>query len=236
MLHGLLLRARCDDLFLAGRFRRGLPPHLVGLGLELLLLDLRLLELQGVTDLLGLELLGQQLLHAGPIIRRQIHLPHVDAAQHQSHGIELGLELGDQLALDVRAPLREDLAHGVPGKGGIDDSLDRWRDQVRADVVGKFLRHLREAGSIDGPANREVDADRQTLDGLERSGARWRSRSRAADTPGRESSSGALGGCRAAPARCPRCRHRPSRRVHRCVPRSPRVARPRRAGAGTAHR
>ena len=172
VLHGFLLRARCDDLFLAGRFRRRLPPHLVGLGFELLLLDLRLLELQGVMDLLGLELLRQKLLHAGPIIRRQIHLPHVDAAQHQSHGIELGLELGDQLALDVRPPLREDLAHGVPGKGGVDDSLDRWRDEVRADVVGKFLRHLGEAGSIHGPANREVDADRQSLDRLKRGGTR----------------------------------------------------------------
>ena len=35
VLHGLLLRARGDDLLLAGSLGRRLSPHLVGLGLEL---------------------------------------------------------------------------------------------------------------------------------------------------------------------------------------------------------
>ena len=64
-------------------------------------------------------------------------------------------------------PLRKDLAHGVSGEGGIDDSLHGGRDEIRADVVRKFLRHLGEASTIHGPANREIDADRQALDRLE---------------------------------------------------------------------
>ena len=139
MLHGLLLRARRDDLFLAGGFRGRLPPHFVGLGLELLLFDLRLLELQGVMNFFGLELLGKQLLHSGSIVGRQIDLPHLDFAQHQPHGGEFRLELRDQLLLYLRPPLRKDFSHGVAGKGGIDDSLNGGRDEIRADVVRKFL-------------------------------------------------------------------------------------------------
>ena len=86
VFHRFLLRARRDDLFLAGCFRGRLPPHFVGLGLELLLFDLRLLELQGVMNFFGFELLGKQLLHAGSIVGGQIDLPHLDFAQHQPHG------------------------------------------------------------------------------------------------------------------------------------------------------
>ena len=107
VLHGLLLRAGCDDLLLAGGFRRRLPPHLVGLGLELLLFDLRLLELEGVMNFFGLEFLGEELLHSGSIVGRQIDLSYIDFAQHEAHGGEFRLELRNELLLYLRPPLRE---------------------------------------------------------------------------------------------------------------------------------
>ena len=47
------------------------------------LLDLRLFEFQRVVNLLRLELLGEELLHSRAIVLRQIHLSHIDTAQHE---------------------------------------------------------------------------------------------------------------------------------------------------------
>ena len=172
MLHGLFLSARGYDLLLTSRLGRLLPPHLVGLGLELRLLHLGLLELERIADLLGLELLGEELPHAGAILRRQIHLSHVHAAEHKPYRRKLRRQLGHDFLLNLGALAREDLARRVPGKQGVHDPLHGRADEIGVEVVRKLLRQLRDASAVDRPPHRQVDSDRQTLVRLERRRAR----------------------------------------------------------------
>lgn len=110
-----------------------------------------------------LEFLDQQLLHARPIIRRQIHLPHAHGAQLQPHRCQFGGELTGKFALDFGASPREDVPDRVGGEQRVRDRRNGGTDQVRVQVIRKVLRHLRDAVAVNRPAHRpdsEKDASR----------------------------------------------------------------------------
>ena len=84
VLHRLFLRLGGDDLLARGRLGGLLAAHFLGLAVELGLLDVLVLQLQRVAHLLGRQLLGQQALHAAPVVRRQVDLAHLHGAQHDA--------------------------------------------------------------------------------------------------------------------------------------------------------
>ena len=66
-----------------------LAAHLLGLAVELHFLHPLVLELQRVAHLLGRELLGEQPVHAAPVVGGQVDLAHLHRAQHDAVGGEL---------------------------------------------------------------------------------------------------------------------------------------------------
>ena len=168
MLHRLGLRTCGDDLLVARGLGVLLAPHLLGLGLERGFLHALVLQLQRVAHLLGLELFGQQLLHAGAVVGRQVDLADLHRAQHDAVGGELGLQLGLDRLLDIGALAGEDLAHRVAREHLVDDALHGGLDDLAVAVVRQVPRHRCDARRVQRIAHRQVHADRQAFHRLER--------------------------------------------------------------------
>ena len=168
MLHRLGLRPRGDDLLVAGRFGGLLAPHFFRFGDELGFLHLFGFELECVAHLFGFELFGEQFFHAGTVVGGQVDLAHLHRAQHDAVGAELGFQLGLDRLLDFSALAGENFTHGVAREDLVDDASHRRLDDIGVQVVRQVPRHRGDLGGVERVAHRQIDADRQPFDRLER--------------------------------------------------------------------
>jgi hypothetical protein len=168
VLHRLFLALGGDHLLARRGLGADLAPDLLRLRGELGLLDLLLLEVERVLHLLAGEFLCEQALHAPAVVGGEVDLADLHVAQDDAVGREARLQLVLDRGLDLAALGREDLAHRVAREHLVDDALRRRLDDLGADVVGQALGEHPDLERIDRVANRQVGAEREPLDRLQR--------------------------------------------------------------------
>ncbi len=132
--------------------------------------DLLRLQIKRVLHLLAGKLLGEQALHAVPIVGRQVDLADLDVAQNDAVGRQPRLQLGLDRLLDFGPLGREDLAHRVTREHLVDHALRGRLDDLGADVVRQALGERGNLERIDRVAHRQVGAEREAFDRLQRRG------------------------------------------------------------------
>ena len=167
MLHGFGLALGGDHLGL--RFGLGLllALHLLGVGLELGLLDLLFLQFERVLHLLRRQLFGEQAFHALAVLGREIDVAEEDRADVDAVLGKLVAQLLFDHALQFGALFREDLFHREFAESSVEDAVHYRLDQVLAHVAREAAGDLGDAVGIERVADAQFQADGETFDRLE---------------------------------------------------------------------
>lgn len=111
---------------------------------------------------------SQQLFHAGLVVFWKTDLADSDAAQDVAVGRQLGFQLDFDQLLDFAALGRIDFAHRVTGENLVDHALHVRLDDGAIDILRQGLCIAHHARLIQCIAHREVDAQGQPFNRLER--------------------------------------------------------------------
>ena len=157
MLHRFFLRFGSDDLHIPCGLGLQLAAHFLRLGFHLTFLDLLFFELQGVAHFFCGQFFCNQSFHAAAVIRRQIDLAHLHAAQHQALLRQFDFEFGFNRLLNLNAFARENLAHGVARKGFVGHALHCWINQFVAHILLCAAGHADHFAGINGIAHHQIN-------------------------------------------------------------------------------